>query len=493
MLDDASSVLDDPLVGEVLGGTYRLVRRLGEGGMGAVYEASHTRLNKRFAVKTLHASIAGHPEAYKRFQREAQITSEIGHPHIIEVIDFVGEAQSGRQPRGAQAVGRRDDMPYLVMELLDGEELEDKLEREGWLPLEQVVTLLTEVASGLSAAHDAGVVHRDLKPQNIFLTRFGERGDFPKILDFGVSKIRSSESVLTQQQGAYLGTPQYMAPEQAKGQSAAVDARSDVFSLATIVYRALTGKDAFSADSIPGVLHAILNSQPPAPSTLRPELPVAIDEVLATALSKQSAQRFASARAFAEAFASASRGEQLGRTAANALAAEAVNTLVDDAPPEMESPPGDVQPPQPADESPLATQELLPRNRSSWLVVGLACAVVALAAIGWLLLRRAPQSASHPGSAIRHAPGAPSSAGLQPDAATKAAAARDASPEARAAATPDAAPAATRPTAPKRTSKTAPRQRARRRPARRPARGGSGKKPATAKPGSAYGEQPMAF
>src|SRR5262245_1693853 len=200
------------LVGRVLNGTYRIVRPLARGGMGAIYAAEHARLpGKRYAVKMLHPALATDEEVFQRFQREAEIASQLGHEHIVDVLDFQvtleGEA-------------------FMVMEYLAGEDLAARIAR-GALPLRDVVPIVTQVASALGAAHAAGIVHRDLKPQNIFLIERGGRHDFVKVVDFGISKMRDRSSLITADQ-AVMGTPFYMSPEQAMGQVRDVDARTDV-------------------------------------------------------------------------------------------------------------------------------------------------------------------------------------------------------------------------------------------------------------------------
>jgi eukaryotic-like serine/threonine-protein kinase len=185
------------LIGQVLHDTYRIDRLLGEGGMGAVYAASHLRLARRFAIKMLFPAVAEHPEAMARFKREAEVTSALGHPNIVEVIDFY------HMPDGT---------PYLVMELLEGEDLGARLLRTGRLPLDEAASILRQATSGLQAAHQLGIIHRDLKPQNIFLCRRREGGSLVKVVDFGISKVLGSRSSMTKTH-ALLGTPNYMAPE----------------------------------------------------------------------------------------------------------------------------------------------------------------------------------------------------------------------------------------------------------------------------------------
>jgi serine/threonine protein kinase len=221
------------LIGRTLNATYRLVRPIGSGGMGAILEAQNARLaHKRYAVKLLHPSLAMDPDTFHRFRREAEIASSLGHDHIVEVHDF------NVTPEGE---------PYMVMEFLDGDDLAARIKARGPMSLAETSFILTQVASALEAAHAAGIVHRDLKPQNIFLCKRFGRDDFVKVLDFGVSKMRDSSSVVTRDH-SLLGTPFYMSPEQADGRVAEIDRRTDVFALGALLYEMLTGQMAFFAE-----------------------------------------------------------------------------------------------------------------------------------------------------------------------------------------------------------------------------------------------------
>jgi serine/threonine protein kinase len=270
--------MGDDFVGKELGGSYRIIRRMAEGGMGAIYEAEHLRVSKKVVVKVLQRDVLVNKEAYHRFVREAEVTSAIGHPNIVEVLDFNYT---------------EDGIPFLVLEYLDGEDLATILERRGQLGPEQVVLFAREVGSALKAAHDKGIVHRDLKPHNIFLCRFGERDDFPKILDFGISKIKGSDSFLTQSQ-SYLGSAHYMAPEQARGRSAESDERTDVFALGAILYRMLTGQEAFEGDSLPSILYNIVHTHPDPVSAVNPAVPGPVSDAIERAMAKAPGDRFQS-------------------------------------------------------------------------------------------------------------------------------------------------------------------------------------------------------
>lgn len=252
--------------------------------MGEVYEASHLRLSRRFVVKLLYPQVSDNPEALARFRREAEVTSAIGHPHIVEVIDF------NYNERGA---------PYIVMEFLDGEDLSERLKRVGKLSLTQALNVFFDVASALQAAHDKGIVHRDLKPQNIYLCKHQERDDFAKVVDFGISKVLGSQSVVTKS-GALIGTPNYMAPEQAQDGSDTVDQRADIYAMGVILYEMLAGRPPFIGDNIPAVLYKIVHEPPPALLSLNPDVPIVIEEAIGQALQKKREARYASMSEFSK-------------------------------------------------------------------------------------------------------------------------------------------------------------------------------------------------
>ncbi|MBA3463317.1 MAG: serine/threonine protein kinase [Deltaproteobacteria bacterium] len=276
----ARSVID---VGSVID-KYVIEALIGRGGMGAVFLARHRSLtDKKVAIKVLHAEILDH-DIQLRFKREAQIATRVNHPNIVEVHDFDVTP---------------DGVPYLVLEYLEGQTLAQRI-AHGPLPLDQAMSILRQVSSALAAAHREGVVHRDLKPQNIFLVPSEVDGrvvEVAKVLDFGISKWRGSETVKTQE-SALLGTPQYMAPEQATGRHDAVDQRTDIFALGSITYEMLCGGPAFTGASIPEVVFKVVYEQPaPIPSTVPDNVAAAIRK----AMSKPSDERFASVSDFVEA------------------------------------------------------------------------------------------------------------------------------------------------------------------------------------------------
>jgi serine/threonine-protein kinase len=286
------------LAGTVLEGVYRITRLLGEGGMGAVYEAVQLRLNKRVAVKVMSRELAANSEALARFHREAEITSLLGHAHLVTIIDF-GTAQTGE--------------PYLVMEYLDGEDLEHRIQRDGRLPIETAVHIARQVASALAATHAKDVVHRDLKPANIFLSQMAGEPDFVKVLDFGISKMKAARTKLTRAL-SILGTPNYMSPEQATGMVDEIDHRTDQWALACIAWEMLSGRSPFAADELSVLLYQIINLAPQPLSKRVPDLPPDVEPVLLRALSKQMTDRFPSITDFSRAFAAAALGRPAGVT-----------------------------------------------------------------------------------------------------------------------------------------------------------------------------------
>jgi eukaryotic-like serine/threonine-protein kinase len=272
--------------GTMVGGRYRIVRVVGAGGMGAVYEAQHTDLKKRVAVKTLYDRLARLPEARARFLREGEAASRMRHPHIVDVTD----------------VGTYGEMPFLVMEYLEGEDLGTLLATERRLSLERALDLLLPAIAAVAAGHAAGIVHRDIKPQNIFLAR-GFSGEMvPKVLDFGVSKLTGDGDDLVALTGtaAVFGTPAYMSPEQARG-AKGVDARTDQYSMAAVLYECVTGRRAHEGDQPLAVVRQIGDGVVLPPRLHCPELPLVFEQVLLQALSREPADRFATMTEFGKA------------------------------------------------------------------------------------------------------------------------------------------------------------------------------------------------
>jgi serine/threonine protein kinase len=275
-LEDAEGD-QDPLVGTVVGEAFRIVRPIGEGGTARVYEARHVRLSsKRFAVKVLHGFFASQANVVARFAREAEAASAVHHPGIVEVHD-VDRMADGR--------------PYLVTELLDGEDFGSLLKAKGKVSIPFGVRVARKVCQALSAAHTAGVVHRDLKPENIFLIGPNDK-PMVKVLDFGISKIEGAGAAQLTRTGMVVGTPAYMSPEQAAG--AKVDARTDIYAVGAILYRALTGRAPFQGGDAAEVLSLVLTAEPPRPMSLEPSIPDALELLIQRAMARSADERFQS-------------------------------------------------------------------------------------------------------------------------------------------------------------------------------------------------------
>ena len=271
----------DPLIGETLAGKYRVDERLSVGGMGTVYRGTHILMDKKVAIKVLRPSLAADQTIVARFSREARAASKISHPHALSVTDF-GEAEGG--------------VVFLVMELINGRTLKEVIRQEGPLPLPRVVEIIRQVGNALDAAHAEGVIHRDLKSDNIMLLNTGG-ADYAKVLDFGIAKIQ--EPVGGHDPGLtspdlIIGTPQYMSPEQCS-QVEEIDARSDVYSLGVILYEMLVGRVPFMAESPTGVMLKHLQEPPPRVLDARGDLPRGIGTVVARALAKRREDRYQSA------------------------------------------------------------------------------------------------------------------------------------------------------------------------------------------------------
>jgi hypothetical protein len=265
----------DPLLGSVLADAFQIVRLIGEGGMARVYEARHVRLpNKRFAVKVLLPAHAQSNEIVVRFQREAEAASGIAHPNVVDVYDVHRTV---------------DGLPYLVCEYLDGTDLSTLLHRRGKLDVLLAVNIVRQVCRALAAAHEKGIVHRDMKPENVFLV--GDP-DLPvvKVIDFGISKVDGVGGASLTKTGMVMGTPAYMPPEQARG--ARVDHRADVYGTGAILYHALTGQMPFDYDDVGEALSAVLTMDPPRPRVLVPQLPPALELVIERAMAKDPAERY---------------------------------------------------------------------------------------------------------------------------------------------------------------------------------------------------------
>jgi serine/threonine-protein kinase len=279
-----SDVSDDPRLGTEVG-PYAIARLVGKGGMGAVYEARHTRLARRFAIKFLLPELAARPEILRRFENEAVAAGSLEHPNLVAVTDL------GRATDGA---------PYLVMEYLQGEDAARLLQRAGPLPAPRAADIVLQACRGIAVVHAAGIVHRDLKPENLFVTKAGDGSDLVKVVDFGIAKLRPSDGQVGTRTGSTMGTAHYMSPEQARG-AGEVDAQADVWSLGVVLYELLGGRRPFAGDDFLNVVHQILSAEPEPLDALRPNLPRGLTAVVARAMAKEPGARFPTVEALAKA------------------------------------------------------------------------------------------------------------------------------------------------------------------------------------------------
>jgi serine/threonine-protein kinase len=311
----------DPLLGRTLAGKYRLEKKLGEGGMGAVYKARQIALEKTIAVKVMHAQLASDPMFAERFHREAKAASRLDHVNSIGILDF------GQEP---------DGLLYIAMEFLDGRDLLAVLDAEAPLATERIVDILSQALSALGVAHDMGIIHRDLKPENIMiLRRKGEDEnihDVVKVCDFGIAKLADSVEVedtvpaqtpgkpkakLTTA-GLVIGTPEYMSPEQGRGEP--LDARCDLYSMGVILYLLLSGQTPFDAPTPLGIVLKHQSEEPKPPSRIRPVADLRLEAVCLKAMSKRPSDRYATAREMRAALRTIVDGEgALSRTASGPI------------------------------------------------------------------------------------------------------------------------------------------------------------------------------
>jgi eukaryotic-like serine/threonine-protein kinase len=272
--------------GDIIDGKYRIVRLLGEGGMGAVYEGENTRIHRKVAIKVLHSAVAATGEAVARFEREAQAAGRIGSEHIVEVLDL------GNLPSGDR---------YMVMEFMDGDSLSGRIRDKVRLSPGEAYPIMHQLLEALAAAHGAGIVHRDLKPDNVYLLKSrGGKADFVKLLDFGISKFNqlSGDSGFSMTRtGAVMGTPYYMAPEQAKG-SREVDHRVDLYAAGVILYEAITGEVPFNADTFNELLFKIVLEAARPVEQVVPGIDPTFAAIVNKSMAREPSARFQSAREF---------------------------------------------------------------------------------------------------------------------------------------------------------------------------------------------------
>lgn len=283
--------MTEGLIGKELLGQFRVIERIGRGGMGEVYKAEQPAMDRMVAIKILHAKLARRPDLVSRFRREARAMSRLSHPNSARVFLY------GQLEDTAQL--------YIVMEYLDGADLARLVRREGPMEIYRAIRVMIQVLGALEEAHSVGVIHRDLKPENILLTQQGGLRDFPKVLDFGLAKIQESKprpgSMVLTREGMVFGTPEFMSPEQARGEI--LDARSDIYSVALIFYELVTGKLPFPRSKPMEYISHHINTDP-IPIAARNatlKLPAALNPIVGRALEKNREKRYQSAREFADA------------------------------------------------------------------------------------------------------------------------------------------------------------------------------------------------
>jgi serine/threonine-protein kinase len=360
-----------PQPGAIIAGKYRAERVLARGGMGVILEAEHLELGQRVAIKFLLPDAVRQAEMVERFLREARAAAQLQSDHVVRVFD-IGKTEAG--------------IPYMVMELLPGNDLADELRARGQLPVAEAVGYVLDALDAIVEAHAAGIVHRDLKPSNLFLVRKPDGTRRAKVLDFGISKFSATaapDAALTTTK-SMLGSPGYMSPEQVRS-TKSVDARTDVWALGVILYEALTGKPAFEGESLGDIFAKIREEDLPAAQEARPDLPVGLDGVLRGCLQRDRDKRTADAATLRMSLAPYARQRDLG--AAEAVAVRAV-TRVDAATLASVDTTQALAAPEPSPNQTLATWTGGERRkRRGALVASGALGIVALATVGAWTLR----------------------------------------------------------------------------------------------------------
>ena len=355
-MDYARQLVADPYIGRQIAGQFRVVQRIGSGGMGSVYKAEQPEMNRFVAIKILHPKYLARPDLVSRFRREARAMSHLSHPNTARVFLF-NQLEDGAC--------------YIVMEYLEGQNLAQLVRAEGPMDPARAINVIIQVCGALEEAHRVGIIHRDLKPENIFLTTQGGIADYPKVLDFGLAKVTEREmrpgSLILTQEGMVFGTPEFMSPEQTQGET--LDRRSDIYSLGLILYELLTGKLPFDAHQPMDFISLHINSQPIPLGERVPgrTYPPGLQDVILKALGKRPEDRFESAAEFAMAL----------RACVEPIVTGAMRALPSQ--PGIANSSGpfpQVSAPTPVTSAP----PVLPTSKTTWILLGL-CAVFAAAGV----------------------------------------------------------------------------------------------------------------
>ena len=392
------------LVGQVVADRYHILKKLGEGGMGAVYLGEHVKMGRKSAIKVMAAAMSQDPDAISRFNREAANASRISHPNVCQIYDF-GETSDG--------------LIYLAMEFIEGQALKDIIEKEGALPPTRAASILKQSADALQAAHDLGIVHRDIKPDNIMVVQGRDGSDVAKVVDFGIARAVGGDEPgqKVTKTGLVVGTPEYMSPEQLSGDK--LDGRTDIYSLALVLYRMLTGTLPFQADSAQELMIKRLTDEPLTLEAARSDLtfPPKLQLVLNTALARDPNARYQSAAEFGRDTADAVADLKPPQTRVNVEKHEGATQLMSHAEvaaATRHQPAASVAAPRPA---PARKMPLVP-------ILGGVGAVGVLAVVGWLTMFKSTKAPSSALDSTRLGQGgqAPAPAGLaqgagQPDSA----------------------------------------------------------------------------
>lgn len=390
-------------IGRELGGHYRLTRLIGSGGMGAVYEARNTWTDRRVALKVLHPEHVKNREMVSRFLTEARAASAIRHPNIVDVLDMGLDAE--------------DETFYIVQEFLEGEDLATRLEKEHTLRPRAVLDALVPVMGALVSAHRRGIIHRDVKPENVFLARGDDGGVTPKLIDFGIARMTAAEpDQRTTRAGMTIGTPQYMSPEQARGEDD-LDARTDVWSLGVVFYECLSGVRPFEAANYNLVVVKILTSSPWPLRDVAPQVPASLAAVVDRALATARADRWPDVAAMLDALLQCRVPDEttpLATRHARSLRSpeEDAAVAIADAPlPSLSIPPrrfigADETAPMPTNPPPALSPPPPPRAVSAWAWLA-ALAVLAALSAGVLVGRRSAPAANAERVVVRTVPAAP--------------------------------------------------------------------------------------